>query len=146
MARKTHNHRLDVPPLELDCMRALWALGQATVHEVRARLLPERPLAYTTVMTVMDHLRGKGLVERERRGRPYLYRPLVTEEAVREHALDRLTRNFFVNSREQLLNYLGNGAAPLRTPEPPPAPRRPAEPVETRREPERNVRIDTSLL
>jgi predicted transcriptional regulator len=164
MARKTRNHRLDLPPLELDCMRALWALGQATVHEVRARLFPERPLAYTTVMTVMDHLRGKGLVERERRGRPYVYRSLVTEDAVREHALDRLTRNFFVNSRDQLRNYLISSASPVRIPELPPEPRvaaqtaelrtppepaRPraaAESAEPRREPERTVRIDTSLL
>ena len=170
MARKTRNHRLDLPPLELDCMRALWALGQATVHEVRARLFPERPLAYTTVMTVMDHLRGKGLVERERRGRPYAYRPLVTEDAAREHALDRLTRNFFVNSRDQLRNYLISSASPVRTPEPPPEPpvptdpaalgqpaehaelRTPTEPAarrtpaDSRREPERTVRIDTSLL
>ena len=142
-------------------MRALWALGQATVHEVRARLFPERPLAYTTVLTVMDHLRGKGLVEREKRGRPYLYRPLVTEEAVREHALDRLTRNFFVSSRDQLRNYLISSASPVRTPEPAPELRVPAEdaelplPTETahprpltdsRRQPERTVRIDTSLL
>ena len=164
MARKTRNHRLDLPPLELDCMRALWALGQATVHEVRARLFPERPLAYTTVMTVMDHLRGKGLVEREKRGRPYVYRPLVTEDAVREHALDRLTRNFFVSSRDQLRNYLISSASPVRTPEPtsqplvpaeaaephapaePAQPRAAAEPAASRREPERSVRIDTSLL
>ncbi len=170
MARKTHNHRLDLPPLELDCMRALWALGQATVHEVRARLLPERPLAYTTVMTVMDHLRAKGMVERERHGRPYVYRPLVTEDVVREHALDRLTRNFFVNSRDQLRNYLISSASPARAPERPPEPRAPAEPselrppaeperprasaghveprapAESRREPERVARIDTSLL
>ncbi|HXJ91452.1 MAG TPA: BlaI/MecI/CopY family transcriptional regulator [Terriglobia bacterium] len=164
MARKTRNHRLDLPPLELDCMRALWALGQATVHEVRARLFPERALAYTTVMTVMDHLRGKGLVERERRGRPFVYRSLVTEDAVREHALDRLTRNFFVNSRDQLRNYLISSASPVRTPEPPPEPRAPAEAPElrppaerarpraaaesadSRREPERIVRIDTTLL
>lgn len=127
-------------------MRALWALGQGTVHDVRARLLPERPLAYTTVMTVMDHLRVKGMVERERRGRPYLYRPLVTENAVREHALDRLTHNFFVNSRDRLRSYLVNEAGPVRTPEPRSEPRGPAEPAESRREPERNVRIDTSLL
>src|SRR5215469_3163143 len=132
MARKTRNHRLDLPPLELDCMRALWTLGQATVHDVRARLLPERPLAYTTVMTVMDHLRGKGLVERERRGRPYLYRPLVTEDAVREHALNRLTRNFFVSSRDQLRIYLSNSATTVRTAEPASQSRAPVEPVELR--------------
>lgn len=145
-------------------MRALWALGQATVHEVRARLFPERPLAYTTVMTVMDHLKGKGLVERERHGRPYIYRPLVTEDAVREHALDRLTRNFFVSSRDQLREYLIGSASPVRTPEPTPErrvaaepaklrtpaeparPRTAAESADSRRGPERTVRIDTSLL
>ena len=127
-------------------MRALWALGQATVHDVRARLLPERSLAYTTVMTVMDHLRGKGIVERERRGRPYLYRPLVTEEAVRDYALDRLARNFFVNSRDRLLNHLVNEARAARTPGPPRERPASAEAAESRREPERNARIDTSLL
>jgi len=146
MARKTRNDRLDLPPLELDCMRALWGLGQATVHDVRARLLPERSLAYTTVMTVMDHLRGKGMVERERQGRCYLYRPLVAEDVVREHALDRLARNFFVNSRDRLTRYLVNAAGPGQTLQPAGERRAPAEVAESRREPERNARIDTSLL
>jgi BlaI family transcriptional regulator, penicillinase repressor len=146
MPRKTHNHRLDLPPLELDCMRALWGLGQATVHDVRARLLPERSLAYTTVMTVMDHLRGKGMVERARNGRCYLYRPLVTEEVVREHALDRLARNFFVNSRDKLMNYLVNEAGLRQAVQPPAERRSPVELPQSRREPERNTRIDTSLL
>ena len=107
MARKTHNHPLDLPALELDCMRMLWALGEGTVHDIRRGLHPVRPLAYTTVMTVMDHLARKGLVERQRRGRPFVYRALVSEREVREHALDRLTRNFFVNSRARLRDYLG---------------------------------------
>jgi len=95
-------------------MRMLWALGEGTVHEIRGRLLPERPLAYTTVMTVMGHLQLKGIVSRERRGRSFVYRALVPEETVREHALDRLTRNFFVSSRASLRSYLTNaeGAAP----------------------------------
>jgi BlaI family transcriptional regulator, penicillinase repressor len=106
MARKTRNHPLDLPPLELDCMRALWALGQGTVHEIRARLLPERVLAYTTVTTVMDYLSKKGLVARQRRGRSFVYQPSVSEETVREHALSRLTRNFFASSPERLRAYL----------------------------------------
>jgi BlaI family penicillinase repressor len=113
MARKTHNHPLDLPPLELDCMRMLWALGEGTVHDIRGRLLPERPLAYTTVMTVMDYLARKGAVEHRRQGRSFVYRPLVSEHEVREHALDRLTRNFFASSRERLRDHLnarpGNG-------------------------------------
>lgn len=106
MPRKTRNHPLDLPPLELECMRALWQLGEGTVHEVRARLLPERALAYTTVTTVMDYLSKKELVTRQKRGRAFVYRPRVSEETVREHALGRLTRNFFGNSRERLRAYI----------------------------------------
>lgn len=112
MPRKTRNHPLDLPPLELDCMRALWGLGEGTVHEIRARLLPERALAYTTVTTVMDYLSKKELVTRQKRGRAFVYRPRVSQEAAREHALGRLTRNFFDSSRERLRAYLlGDGGA-----------------------------------
>lgn len=138
MPRKTHNHQLDVPPLELDCMRMLWALGQGTVHEIRARLLPERPLAYTTVMTVMDHLARRGLAGREKRGRAFVYRPLVSEQAVRERAIDRLARNFFLDSRDRLRSYLV-GERRVN-------PIEPASPPEVRQEDKPSPGIDTSLL
>lgn len=108
MARKNHNHRLDLPPLELECMNALWALGQATVQEIRDRLFPNRPLAYTTVMTVMDRLARKGVVAREKRSRAHLYRASIPEELVRDRAIIRLVENFFQGSREGLRRYLGS--------------------------------------
>ena len=106
MARKSRNHRLDIPSLELECMKALWALGEATVHGIRSQIFAARPLAYTTVMTVMDRLAHKGVVEREKRGRAHVYRPLVSDAEVRDHALDRLVNNFFRGSRDQLRQYL----------------------------------------
>ena len=90
-------------------MAALWAAGQATVHEIRAELMPTRPLAYTTVMTVMDRLARKGVVEREKRGRAHLYRPAVSQEAVSERALQQLVERFFNGSFEALLRHLENG-------------------------------------
>jgi len=145
MPRKTRNHPLDLPPLELDCMRALWGLGEGTVHEVRARLLPERALAYTTVTTVMDYLSKKELVTRQKRGRAFVYRPRVSEEAAREHALGRLTRNFFDSSRERLRAYLlgDAGAFPAadgRAPAPSPGG------GETAPREDKPPGIDTSLL
>jgi hypothetical protein len=73
-------------------------------------------------MTVMDTLARKGAVERHRRGRPFVYRALISEHEAREHALDRLTRSFFVSSRDRLREYLmgspgagnGQGAAQYR--------------------------------
>ena len=90
-------------------MKALWGAGTATVHEIRAGLLPDRPLAYTTVMTVMDRLARKGIVERDKRGHAHLYRPVVTEEIIREHGLNRFIENFFRGSREDLRRHLDTG-------------------------------------
>jgi predicted transcriptional regulator len=109
MAKKTRNHHFDLPPLELRCMKALWGAGKATVHEIRAGLLPDRPLAYTTVMTVMDRLARKGIVERNKRGHAHLYRPAVAEEIIREHSLNRFIENFFRGSREDLRRHLETG-------------------------------------
>lgn len=71
-------------PLEADVLHAVWDRERdgATVHDVLAALSaaqPARDLAYTTVITVMERLRGKKLLLRERRGRAYVYRPALSE-------------------------------------------------------------------
>jgi predicted transcriptional regulator len=67
--------------LERAVMEVLWDRGTpATVREV-AEALRDRDLAYTTVMTVLDRLAGKGMVERERAGRAWSYRPAASREA-----------------------------------------------------------------
>lgn len=80
--------------LERGVMDQLWSSAQAqSVREVHAVLTRDRDLAYTTVMTVLDRLAKKGLVERERSGRAYLYRPAQSREEltaeVMHTALDR---------------------------------------------------------
>lgn len=65
-------------------MADLWDRGvPATVREVLADLNVSRNLAYTTVMTVMDHLHRKGALSREMSGRAWLYRPVRSRT---EHA------------------------------------------------------------
>lgn len=65
--------------LEAAIMRELWDRGEpATVRDVLAALSASRQLAYTTVMTVMDNLHGKGQLTREMSGRAWLYRPVRT--------------------------------------------------------------------
>jgi predicted transcriptional regulator len=97
---------LDLAPLELDCMNTLWPLGAATVREIRERLAQRRPRAYTTIMTIMDRLARKGVVERHKSGRAYVYRARVTAEEARSQALAQLIDNFFAGSKEELLVQL----------------------------------------
>ena len=62
--------------LEAVIMDRLWESGRpATVREMVDALQPERALAYTTVMTVMDNLHRKGWLRREREGRAWRYEP-----------------------------------------------------------------------
>ena len=93
--------------LELECMNMLWPLGEATVREIRERLNPRRTRAYTTIMTIMDRLARKGVVERRKAGRAYVYRARLAVEEARSHALRQILENFFGGSKEALLAQLG---------------------------------------
>jgi len=93
-------------PLELECLKALWRLGQGNVREVREALLPGRNLAYTTVMTVLDRLARKGGVERRKVGRSFLYAPLVSRDALRRAAVRGLVDSFFEGSEAELVSFL----------------------------------------
>lgn len=87
--------------LEAEVLAALWASDAgATPGKVHASM--GEGLVYTTVMTILTRLWKKGLVERKRRGRAYVYRPLVSEaeltaQRMRTH-LDR------VDDREAVLS------------------------------------------
>ena len=67
--------------LESAIMDVVWDSDRAyLVREVRERLSYNRPLAYTTVMTVMNILYGKGVLCREKHGRAWRYWPAESRE------------------------------------------------------------------
>jgi BlaI family penicillinase repressor len=92
---------------ELDVMAILWDLGSATVTEVRDRL--DDDLAYTTVLTVLRILEGKGYVGHREEGKAHRYVPLVARNAAGQSALRRLTEKVFAGSPELLLTQLVSG-------------------------------------
>lgn len=87
-------------------MNTLWPMGEGTVREIRDQLAPRRPRAYTTIMTIMDRLARKGVVERRKAGRAYIYRPNLTAEDARSQALSQVMNNFFGGSKEALIAEL----------------------------------------
>lgn len=62
--------------LEITVIEILWSLGDASVHDVARQL--DRPLAYTTVMTTLDRLYKKGLLNRRKSVRAFRYAPKFT--------------------------------------------------------------------
>jgi predicted transcriptional regulator len=67
--------------LEAAVMQVLWERGESTVRAVQAALQPTRPLAYTTVMTVMSRLAQKQILSVRRAGKTYYYRALAATPA-----------------------------------------------------------------
>ncbi|MDR0343716.1 MAG: BlaI/MecI/CopY family transcriptional regulator [Nocardiopsaceae bacterium] len=97
--------------LEALVMRKVWDRGQpVTVREIVGDLQPERPVAYTTVMTVMDNLRRKGWLRRQQAGRAYRYEALVSAD---EYGA-RLIRQALAASSDRagvLLHFIGELSA-----------------------------------
>lgn len=77
-------------------MDAVYALGDATAREVVRHLGEEE--AYDSVRVTMGNLAGRGLLEREREGRSYRYRPAIPREKARRPEMSHLLETFFSDS------------------------------------------------
>ncbi len=104
----TRRSILELAPLELECMNTLWPLGEASVREIQTGLAPTLPRAYTTIMTIMDRLAQKGIVERRKAGRAYVYRPSLSADQARAHAVAQIVHGFFEGSADALAAHLSS--------------------------------------
>jgi predicted transcriptional regulator len=68
--------------LENEVMEEVWGRGEATVRDVQEALNArgEKTRAYTTLLTVMTRLDGKGMLVRRRAGRLDVYAPAISRE------------------------------------------------------------------
>ncbi|MEE2032346.1 BlaI/MecI/CopY family transcriptional regulator [Rhodococcus chondri] len=95
--------------LESAVMDVLWQSDEPLrVRDVLARLEPERALAYTTVMTVLDNLHTKGMVSRSRVGRGYSYRAVRSREETAAELLRQVLRTS--GDAEQVMLHFANSA------------------------------------
>jgi predicted transcriptional regulator len=83
---------LQIGPLERELLELLWQRGEASVRDI-FQALDER-LAYTTLMTTLDRLHKKGLLDRRKEGRAFFYAPNQSQEEFEQgltrRALDTL--------------------------------------------------------
>lgn len=94
---------------EMEVLNHVWALGQATVSDVRNRILENREIAYTTVMTVMKKLASKGFLRFDSEGGTYVYGAARPPEEVRMEILEGLLDSVFAGSRAALVQTLVRG-------------------------------------
>ncbi len=81
----------ELGPLEYAVVQILWRIGQSTAREVQERYNREndKPLAYTTVMTLLTRMAEKGVLDVERSRAPFEFSPRITsDQLIRQRVKD----------------------------------------------------------
>lgn len=104
MAHTPRAARLTTPQLEI--MKVLWERSEATVIEIQQTLRAARPLAATTIATLLSRLEKRGLVTYRTEGRQYVYRAVLKEQDARQHALVEVTQGLFAGDVPTMVSQL----------------------------------------
>jgi predicted transcriptional regulator len=99
----------ELTDLQLAVLRVLWRGGEPTVQEVQAALHPERPLAVTTVATLLSRLEKRRVVTHRSEGRVYRYRACLSEEEARRSMVGGLAGRLFGGDVTALVSHLLGG-------------------------------------
>jgi predicted transcriptional regulator len=102
---ETETERL-LTEVELELMTILWRLGEGTVNAVLEELPPERPLAYTSVSTILRILEKKGVVAARKQGRGHVYVPRIGKQEYETRSLRRLLSSVFDGAPAALVRCL----------------------------------------
>ena len=87
-------------------MKVVWRMKDASVRDVYETLRERRPVAYTTVMTMMNTLETKGYLKKELDGRAFRYRPAVAERRVVSTMVREFVERVFDGGAGALLTHL----------------------------------------
>jgi predicted transcriptional regulator len=112
MARPRHEQPT---PAELELLKHLWDLGRpASVRAVleRVNLGAAEPRAYTSVMSLLNVMADKGLVERTPQGRAYLYAPVTPRESTLRSLLGETLERVYDGSASLLVAHLLDQSRP----------------------------------
>ncbi len=106
MARSESEHPTE---LELEILKVLWDESPLPVREVRARLEANagRPLAHSTVITMLNIMHRKGFLRRRKAGKAFFFSPKEEKQRVTGRMMGDLLRRAFDGSTSALvLNLL----------------------------------------
>ncbi len=105
--REDPTQQFSLGRLESHLMQILWSRGRSNVRDVVQQL--DRPLAYTTVMTTLDRLYKKGLLDRRRQDRAFVYSARFSQQEWEHRRAESIVARFLARapaSRDLLLSCL----------------------------------------
>lgn len=91
---------------EMEVLHHVWKLGEASVAAVRERILKDRKVAYTTIMTVMKNLADKGYLKYRKEGISYIYSAAIEPSDVQFNLVDGIVDKVFHGSAKDLVQTL----------------------------------------
>lgn len=91
---------------EMEVLHHVWSMERATVAQVHDKILKNRKVAYTTIMTVMKKLADKGYLSYEKDGSTYVYQPAKSKDQVQQGLIDNLVEKAFNGSPAALIQTL----------------------------------------
>ncbi len=107
MARPSSSQPTEV---ELQILRILWDLGPSPVREIHRRLEAEKGTNYSTTVKMLSVMLQKGLVRRDEKSQPYIYRPALSREKAGKRMLGELIDKVYDGSAMSLvLQALASG-------------------------------------
>ena len=109
MARPRHKNPT---PAELEVLQLIWEHEPCTVREVMNLLKPKRPRAYTSVMSLMNVMAEKGLLNQRPKGRAFIYSAKVSRDKTQSSMLSDLVNRAFDGSANALVAHLLQEAEP----------------------------------
>jgi BlaI family transcriptional regulator, penicillinase repressor len=91
---------------EMEILHHVWEMDKASVSDVHERILLDRKVAYTTVMTIMKNLAEKGYLRYEKKGMAYVYTAAIPPRKVKQNLIGNLVKKVFDGSPAALLQTL----------------------------------------
>ncbi len=92
---------------ELEVMQVVWANQPAVAMDVHRVILGRRPVAYSTVKTIIDRLEGKGALQRVlSSGRNILYKAAISREQLTKPMVHSFINKLFKGNLRPLFNHV----------------------------------------
>ena len=89
---------------EEQAMQVIWKTGEGNVKLFLDNMEPPKP-PYTTLASTIKNLEKKGLLQSRLVGNMYLYKPVQSESAYKQHFMSGVVKNYFDNSYKEMVNF-----------------------------------------
>ncbi len=110
--------RAPLGELEMAVMRHIWPCGEVgcLATEVQRALESDRSLALTTILTTLDRLNDKGILQREREGKAYRYRAALSEAELQQRIVSGVLGDLIAQFPQAVAAYFAQQQTPETDP------------------------------